>query len=257
MPAVDSSWLVGSITIPAQSFTANGFACSIPAGTYYLRHATSALSLIVLFATEVENQTGVSANGVTLKRSRLIADSWTAPVSINWGAATQLQLLFGHTGNLAASTDHLAPNVSPLLWSPGFPGSPTTVVGASGYSKPHQAHSKSDDGTKKYVYHFGKETWQELDWSHIVASRLRVITGTGGGTFHEFYEQCAMLGSQFFHYSVTEDSADSSTDVTWGTGLGPYVLRENFDGDWYKRRVPGGDISSPLTIPLQIVSEYS
>jgi hypothetical protein len=68
MPAVSTSILVGSIELAAQSFTANGFACTIPAGTYYLRHATGSLSLLDVFGSEVENETGVSLNGVTVKR---------------------------------------------------------------------------------------------------------------------------------------------------------------------------------------------
>ena len=254
-----ADWFVGSITIPAQSFTANGFACSIAAGTYYLRHTTSALSLIGQFATEVENQTGVSANGVTVKRSRLIADSWTGAVAVTWGSATQLRDLFGHTGDLASATDHIAPNVSPLLWSPGFPATPATIRGKSGYIVPQQAVSTSDDGQQSYTYHFGTATMQEVAWTHIDPDRMAVATGTGGGTYHEFHRQCAMLGYRFLWYQdIVEDDDDSSTDVTWTTQYGPYILRaEARSGDFYRRNQPNAELSAPLELPLHVLAEYS
>jgi hypothetical protein len=34
------------------------------------------------------------------------------------------------------------------------------------------------------------------------------------------------------------------------------VLRE-FSGDYYRRRVPGADVSSPLRLPLHLVDEVS
>jgi hypothetical protein len=259
MPAVSSSWLVGSVTIAQQDFTANGFACSIPAGTYYLRSQNGNLGLTSMFDSEVEDETGVVSDGSVIRRDRLFETNWLANVAINWGAATVLRDLLGFTGNLAAGTQHVATNISPLLWSPGYPATPKTIPGVSGYTKPHQAKSKSDDGSQVYVYHFGTETWQDLEWSHIYPSRLRTTgtTAAQGGTFHQFYQQCLMLGSRFFHYEqVTEDSS-STADVTWPTGLGPYVIRGDMDGDWYERRVKGADISSPLKLQLQVVDEVS
>jgi hypothetical protein len=257
MPAVASSWLIGSITIPQQDFTSNGFACSVPAGTYYLYHSTSALSLVNQFDGTIENETGVSANQTRLRRSRLLLSSWTAPVSVTWGSATQLRDLLGYTGNLGAGTDHLATNISPLLWSPGYPATPKTIPGVLGYPVDHKTQYKSDDGSQLHTDFYSEETWQDLEWTHIVPSRMRVATGTGGGTFHEFYRQVTRIGSRFFHYeSVTEDTSDSTTEATLTGGLGPYVTRE-LSGDYYERRVQGADISSPLRLPLHVVDEVS
>ena len=41
-----TSWLVGSATIAAQTITINGGPVVLPAGTYYLRDATSSRSLL-------------------------------------------------------------------------------------------------------------------------------------------------------------------------------------------------------------------
>ena len=262
MPTFTVDWFVGSITIPQQDFTANGFACSIAAGSYYLRHTTANLSLLALFATEVEDQAGVGALGVTVKRSRLVADLWDAPVAVVWGGATALRDLFGYTGDLASATTHTATNISPLLWSPGYPATPTKDIrGSEGYLVPQQVISASDDGSDEFTYHFGEETHQDLEWSHIDPSRLK-ITGSEaaqGGTFYQFHRQSGMIGRRLLYYQdVVEDAADSTTDVTWPTQLGPYVLRrEARSGDWYRRNVPNAEVSSPLSLPLKMLSEYS
>ena len=36
MAAIYSAWFIGSVTIAAQTFTVNGVAVVVPAGTYYL-----------------------------------------------------------------------------------------------------------------------------------------------------------------------------------------------------------------------------
>ncbi len=259
MPAVQSSILIGSITIPLQSFTVGGLAASVPADDYYLEHSTSSLSLIRAFDTAAEAAVGGLACTVEILRNRRVRITFDSPQAVNWGTATQLRDLLGFTGNLGAGTSHVATNISPLLWSPGYPATPKTIPGVAGYTIPHQAIYKSDDGTQAKRYHFGTETWQDLEWTHIVPSRLRT-TGTvaaQGGTFHQFFEQCAMLGARFFHYEdMTEDTADASTALVFGVGQGPYVLREGFDGDWYRRRVRGADVSSPLELPIHVVAEY-
>lgn len=257
MPIVSASILVGSIVLPVQNFTANGLACTIPAGTYYLHHSSAARSLVSVFDTEVQTVTGVVAGQTRPRRSRHLLSPWAAPVSIAWGTATILRAIFGFTGDLAAAVSHLAPNISPLLWSPGFPGTPSTIPGLRGYPVDHKTQFKSDDGSQLHTDFYSEEEWQELEWSHIVPSRLRVTSGTGGGTFHEFYRQCARLGERFFHYeNVTEDSSDTATEMTLSSGLGPYVLRE-FKGDYYQRRVKNADVSSPLKLPLHVVDEVA
>jgi hypothetical protein len=203
----------------------------------------------------VQAVTGVPcSNGIL--RNRLVYLDLGNSVAVNWGGATLLRDLLGFTGNLPSAIEHTATEVSALLWSASFPATPKPIPGVLGYSKPHQVKSKSDDGTEVFTYHLGKETWQDLEWGHVPVSRLRVASGTGGGTFHEFFEQCAMLGARFFHYETITEDAASSALVTFGAGLGPYVIRGDFDGDWYERRVRGADISSPLKLPLQLVAEY-
>lgn len=249
-----SAWFVGSITLPEQELDVDSTAVTVDAASYYLRHATSTLSLIDYLGSAIASALGGTCT-ITLRRNRAVRIAFNTARSVTWGAATQVRDLLGFTGNLASAATHDAPNVSPLLWSPGYLATPTTIAGVTGYTVPHQSIYKSADGSQVYCDHFSDETWQELEWTHIMPDRMRVATGTGGGTFHEFFEQCAMLRRRFlYHQEIEEDT--STTAATWDTALGPYVLREDFNGDWYRRNVPYAEVSSPLTLPLQAVDEY-
>lgn len=251
MAAVDSSWLIGSTILGAEAITVDATAVSLTADTYYLYDPTAGRSLITHFGTQVVAAVGGTCD-LVIQRDRKVRITFNTARSVTW-TGTVLRDLLGFTGNLAAATTHTAPNISPLLWSPGFPATPATIVGVEGYSRDHKVVAKSDDGTVAQVTFFSSETWQDLSWTHIVASRMRHLT-VGGGTFHEFYEQSLKLGYRCKHYAVTEDSA-STTAATIPTGLGPYVLRAGFSGDWYTRRVPTADIVSPLKLPLHVVED--
>jgi hypothetical protein len=261
VPAFTVDWFVGSIVLPQQDFTIDdggGFvAAALPAGSYYLRHTSSTRSLIAAFGVAVQAITGVPCSNSIL-RNRCVHLDLGNSVAVNWGAATALRDLLGFAGNLPSDIEHDATLVSPLLWSPGYPGTTKTIRGVDGYLVPHQVVSESDDGTQMFTYHFSEETHQDVEWSHIDPSRLRVATGTGGGTFYEFHRQVGMIGRRFlYHQDIVED--DSSTaQVTWTTQRGPYMLRrEARSGDWYKRNVPNAEISSPLALPIKLVSEYA
>lgn len=261
MPAVPSSWFVGSIELPAQTFAvvqgATSENCVIAAGTYYLRHATAGLSLIDAMVTAINSHSLVSGAAVVVQRNRIIRLSATQAFTLTWPADNVLRGLFGATANLTpAATSHTVAQISPLLWSPGWPAIPRTIAGVAGYSVDHKKRYKSDDGQRSHTHYLGSETWQDLELDHVVASRMRV-TPSVGGTFHEFYEQCAKLGERFAHYELVTEDSDSTTAVTWTTALGPYVLRDNFDGDWYQRRVKNADVSCSLELPLHVIAEAS
>jgi hypothetical protein len=256
MPALSSAWLVGSIGLTLQAPTIDATPISLAAATYYGRHTTAVRSLIDTLATAIVAAVGGTCT-VVVTRSRRILITFNVARSITWGAYTQLRDLLGFTGDRGAASTQLAENVSPLLWSPGYLATPKTIAGVDGYTIDHKATYESDDGQQSYTYYYSTETWQDLEWMHIDPSRMRVSTGTGGGTFHEFYEQVAKLGARFFYYeNVVEDDTDTATGVTWTTGRGPYRLRPEFDGDWYRRNVAFAEVSSPLALPLHKLAEY-
>jgi hypothetical protein len=252
-----SAWLLGSIYLSDQRFdvdasTTGGFV----AGGYYLRSATAARSIIDDLATQIVAAVGGTCT-ITLTRGRTVRIVFNTARTVTWGASTQIRNLLGFTADLGSATTHDAPNVSPLLWSPGYLATPATIEGVDGYTVPHQAIYKSADGSQVYCAHYSTETWQDLSWSHIMPERMRVATGTGGGTFHEFFEQCGLLRARFLYHQEIDELDGSTTSVTYDTARGPYVLRDNFDGDWYRRNVPNAEVSSPLDLPMQQVAEYA
>lgn len=256
MAAVTSSWLVGSMQVAATSFSVGLDVCTPTAGEYYLRHATAAISLIDHLATVIAAATGASCT-ITITRARHVRIALGAAATITWGSATALRDLLGFSGDQGSSSTHTATLISPLLWSPGYPGTAKTIVGVTGYTQQHTLRYKSDDGTRTYTHRYSTETWQDLAWTHVLVSRMRHAS-IGGGTFHEFFEQSLALGYRCTHYeAITEDSSDDSTDVTWTTGRGPYVLRDGFDADWYRRVIPSADVACSLTLPLHSPAELS
>lgn len=251
-----SAWLVGSYRMPDQSFTVDGTPTSVTAVNAYLRHSTSSISLISLFEDAIDAAGGPTST-VEILRNRRARITLSASADIAWTTATTLRDVLGFTqGNLTGAASYTADSVSPLLWSPGYLATPKTIFGVDGYSVDHQSIYKSDDGTEVYASHYGEETWQDLEWQHIVPERLRVDDSSdGGGTFHEFWEQCAKLRRRFSYYeSVSEDDASTSA-VTWTTRRGPYVMRPEADGDWYRRNVQNAEVSSPLSLPMHMLAE--
>lgn len=251
-----STWLIGSIYLLDQRFEVDAVTTTQFNGPYYLRSATSALSMIDAIAARIVVAVGGTCV-ITLRRNRCVRIVFNTARTVTWGTATILRDLLGFTGDLASGTTHDAPNVSPLLWSPGYMGTPSTIAGVEGYTVPHQAVTKSADGSQVYCTHYGDEIWQELAWTHIIPDRLRVAAGTGGGTFQEFYEQCALLRERFLWHQEIDELDGSTSAATLDTALGPYVLRPEFDGNWYRRNVPFAEVSSPLDLPMHRVDEYA
>lgn len=251
-----SAWFIGSITVTGQDFTVDASGVGVPDGPYYLLRSPTTYSLLDVMAARVVAIVGGTCV-ITLRRNRCVRIVFNTARTVTWGAATQLRDLLGFTGDLGSATTHDAPGVSPLLWSPGYLATPKTIEGVAGYTVPHQAITKSADGSQVYCTHYGQETWQDLGWSHIMPDRMRVATGTGGGTFHEFYEQCAMLRERFVYHQGIDELDGDTTAATMDTALGPYVLRPEFSSDWYRRNVPNAEVSSPLDLPIHVVDEYA
>jgi hypothetical protein len=260
----DSAWFIGSATIP-QIDMANfdGDDITVPAGTYYLRHTTAALSLLDVFNTAIDaSVSSITCTSLFIRRDRRVQINLSGVAEINFSSAAVngdiLANLLGFVGDQTGASSYVATHVSPLLWSPGFPATPTTISGVEGYSVDDKVIYRSQDGSQSVTYLYNSAIYQEWSWGHVVPERLR-ITGTApadGGTFHAFYEGVYKLGRRFFWYpSVSEDDG-SSTIVSWGSGIGPYVRRSD-TGDWYKRNVANAEVSSPLELNGHIVDEVS
>lgn len=261
----DSAWFIGSVTLPQVDLVGfDGDDITLAAGTYYLRHATAALSLLDAFNTAMDaSAAAVTCTSLFVRRDRRVQINLSGVADLNFatndnnGDLLAAALGFDPTDHTGASS-YVAENVSPLLFSPGFPATPTTISGVEGYSVDDKVVYRSQDGTQSVTYLYNSSTYQEFSWSHVVPERLRIVAGApdDGGTFHRFYESVYKLGLRWFWYpSVSEDDS-SSTSVTWGTGIGPYVRRSD-DGNWYRRNVPNAEVSSPLDLNGHIVAELS
>jgi len=119
-----SAWLIGSYRgLPEQTLTIEGAPQVIDAGSYYLYDATAGLSLLTqLGAALLDEVVGGSA---VLLRNRKVRLSGSNPFDLTWPVDGVLRGLLGFTGNLAGQATYTAPNISPLLWSPGRTETPT------------------------------------------------------------------------------------------------------------------------------------
>lgn len=260
--AFDTAWLVGSIYLDAFSFQVNGNNKSVSAGHYYLRHATASLSLIDTILAEIQTEAAGADLFVSQQRLVRLEPQAAQNVALDWLSATNVRNLLGFTGNRASSdTAENATNVSPLLWSPGHPATPETVLGTPGYVTNDLTAFVSADGTTSYTDFYHSQTYQDLTWTEVAAGRMRVAEGTdGGGTFHELHEQSLKLGYSCRYYETVSEEDGSNTAVTWDdtsdNSFGPYRLR-SVDPRWYRRVVSNVDLYSPMSLPLMQVNEYS
>ena len=252
-----SAWLVASLSVPDLDVAWDGAATqTVASGTYYLRHATPASSL--LEQVRVAMGVGVLAPAVTMLRNRRVRLSGANSFDIDF-LDPQLGRLLGFANDTyPTATSHVAENVSPLLWSPGWLATPTTLEGTAGYVVNDRAVLRSTDMSRQQVDQYHEGVFQELEWSDILVGRMRVADSLdGGGTFHTWLETAAKLGYRFTWY-VQQDESSSATPVVWddANSFGPYVLRlDRFDDDWYRRNVPAVDLYSPLELPLMLERE--
>lgn len=258
-----ASWLVGYVTLPDAVVLYDGDDVNLAGGTYALRHGTAALSLIDYLNTTLDAApSAITCTSLVVMRNRYVRLNFSATVDLDWttGGATagEWAAAIGHDGsNMNGAASYTATGISPYLFSAGFMATPKTIQDVDGYTIPHHAAYKADDGTQIYDVHYGDETWQDLSWSHILPERLRVAsTADGGGTFHEFFEQCAKYHRRFTYYQEIDEDDSSTSAVTWTTGRGPYALRQ-VDGDWYRRNVAYAEISSSLDLPLMQLAEVT
>jgi hypothetical protein len=230
--AVSSTWLVGSSTISATNLVVGGFAHAVAGGTYYLYDATAGLSLI----KQVENAIAAQVPGSTVR----ILQNRKVKIDFN-GSSTAITIpsaiatLLGFTGSpYGGATTRTAEQVSPLLWSPGWPETPTgSPVGTAGHRVYDRVMTSSPTGMSFDVTWHSYSTMVEWSWVAVMPGRSWT-TAELGGEYVTFFNEVIVPGEKFKCYSqMTEDDA-SSSNVTWQTALGPYVCREP-EYEWYQR----------------------
>lgn len=261
-----ASWLVGYVTLPDAVMVFDGGNVNLAAGTYALRHGTAAISLIDYVNSAIDGAaSAVTCTALVVMRNRLVRITLSGVADILWrtGGATADAWAdaLGFDDDCVGDSEYEAALISPLLFSAGFMATPKTIQGVDGYTIPHHAAYKADDGTQIYDVHYGDETWQDLSWPHIIPERMRAADAlaglfAGSGTFHDFWEQVGKYHRRFTYYEEIDEDDASTSAVTWTTGRGPYALR-NVDGDWYRRNQANAELSCSLELPLIELAEVS
>lgn len=259
----DSAWLVGSVYLEASNIEVNAVNVALAAGNYYLRSANAALSLVDYVLGRIQTQVPTADMYVTEGRTVRIEPDGANPVAIDWLSNLTLRDLLGHTANIASTTSPIdAPNISPLLWSPGFLATPDTILGTAGSVHRDQSRQVSADGREAQTTTYYTRTEQTLSWSHVLAERMRVAAGTdGGGTFFEFHEQSLALGYRCRYYESQSETESSTTEVTWDdsadNSFGPYYLPRQLPRH-FRRVLRNADLYSSLELRLvQLNRDYS
>ena len=256
MAAIESSWLVGSITLSSSATIVVDGADNavVAAGTYYLRDASSAKSLIAAILAAVTPHMTTPAIYVGQDRKLRV----TAGASFTWTIPTALQDVLGFGASIGSTTSATATSISTLLWSPGWPETPIGhPVGTRGYDVPNWQQTSSPSGlTTRTVQHGTPAVLTELLWDKVLQARVWTTDDGLGGEFRRFHRDVLTPGSRFKLYSgLTEDEASSSA-VTWTTADGPYVLRDP-EWQWFTRSISSVDRFSSISIKAHVVTEIA
>ena len=234
----ESAWFIGSATIPAQTFTVNGVAVVVAAGTYYLHDAVAGRSLLAqVAAAMLPEAAGATAVLTSSGKVRLAA---AGAFSLSWGTATILRDLLGYQLNLVASSGYLAPLKSALWWSPGKPAlfalSPLGVAGSRRHivSQTTAAYT----GRAQSVSH-GSRLYQIFRFEKVDSERMQTSDAAIGGEYDAFYQQVAVRSARFKVYHNAVEGDDGTGAFTSDSVHGPYVQPLGGDASWQYQRSSG------------------
>lgn len=223
--AISTAWLVGSYVLPATTITIDGTGVALTSSEqgWYLYHPTDALSLIDQLEDVLLAQ-GVTLATIQVLENRKVRISASVNFSITWGSTLSRDLL-GFTGNLAGSSSYTATNISPLLWSPGKPESPTeSPLGVTGRKVYDTKLSVAPDGTTVADSHYTQRV-NTFTWSHVAMDRFQTSSEVGG-EYVVFFDYCLHKGYKFHLWRNIEEDVDGTDAVTWTSSLGPYSYRQ-------------------------------
>lgn len=227
MPAVTTDLLIGSYpSLPEQSIstTANAVteAFVLPARSYYLQNPSD--QTFDLLYRVGSNSVGLAElpAGLLLELQRdlrvRISSVDAVAFTLTWPTDGLLRDLLGFTGNLTpAATSHVAPNVSPLLWSAARPATYRARLGTDGIPVRDTAVGQSATGVISSNTH-NELRENTLSWRYVQNPRIWT-EDEEGGEFFAFWGQVLAHSRRFKVYRGTVEDEASTTAITLGTVL--------------------------------------
>ena len=191
--------------------------------------------------------------------SRAVRLSGGANFSVTWPADGVLRGLLGYTGDLASASSYTAPEVSPLLWSPGKPESPMlSPLGVAGQRVYLAQIGVAEDGSTFSTVQ-GYRTFQRYEWRNVHMSRVQ-SSAEAGGEFARWWGEVGVKARWKLYRAIDEEDS-STTAVSWPTAIGPYwVSPSTRSPDWEFKRSNGfefADCRADITVTCHVVPEVS
>jgi len=194
-------------------------------GGVYLRHPVNALSLTDLLQAAMSAVPIANAQ-VRVLENRKVSISADGNFTIVW-TNLLLRELLGFTADLAGDKSYTATNVSPLLWSPGKPESPTeSPLGTLGRPVYDTKFSTAPDGTQVSTSSHTQYV-QTFSFPFVAVSRYQTPDALGG-EYLTFFDFVLRRANKFFLYRNVAEDLDGTDPVDWPVGtnrLGPYGFR--------------------------------
>lgn len=207
----------GGATSAAMTFSYDGT---------YLEHATTGLSMLkTLEAAMIAAGTWTTNPEVFLGEDGYVHITSDPACAITWtSSGTDLRDALGFTGDLTSATSHTAPNFSNLIWIPRRNESPGRApLGVSGEAVHSVSQVVAPDGTQ-VTREFGSPVRRnDFTWHYIDKDEFWTSSEANGELF-TFVKDVGIPGAKFYLYRQVSADEATTTEVTLGTGLGPYEL---------------------------------
>lgn len=259
----DASWLIGSVEDwPAYTIQVddngggfNNQTLGNAGDGVYLRDVTDDLSILAQLE-EAMTAEGVTNPAVFLRADRKVGV--TADTSFRLSITdSDLQDYFGGSGPGTLTTSYTFPNVSTLLWSPGWPETADTPPSFDGHTIRDTVVTSSPTGLTASFTHHHESTIQRFGWDAVDISR--VWSNGDGGEYRRFFDDVLRAGLRWKLIrnvaEVTSGATNTAAALLGGT-RGPYKLRAPISHEWYRRGIANADTHSPVTLLATKVSEY-
>ena len=258
--AVETAWLIGSYAgLPEQDLSVSASPQTVPAGNYYLYDATSSLSLLAAVVAAM-TAAGVAGAAAVLCKNRKVKLSAGATFSITW-TDPLLRNLLGFAANLSGAASYVAPNVSPLLWSPGRTENPQLArLGVRGHKVHSVYQAVSPYSGKTEATSHGYREYNRFVFPYVDVDRIRTEAGAGG-EWDTWFDYVAVPAALWKMYREVSEDSGSTAAADLSQPLGPYVYSAERRGvSWQYDRSKGKDYTDEfgdIDIPCHVPPEYT